>query len=85
MTISSTTIIDLVEVIQDGSLQIRQAQIINQDNIEIARSYKRWVRHPGDTLAQSDPIPIPAIANAVWTESVISDYQKIIAQNNSTI
>ena len=28
MTISTSTVIDKVEVLQDGSLQIRQAQII---------------------------------------------------------
>jgi hypothetical protein len=76
MTISTTTIIDKVEVLQDGTLQVRQAEIINKDNAEIARNFTRWIRNPGDNLAQSDPLPVPTIANAVWTQEVISAYQQ---------
>ena len=75
MTFSSTTIIDKTEVLQDGTIQVRQAEIITKDGNEIARNFHRWVRHPGDTAAQSDPAPVPAIANAVWTQEVISAYQ----------
>jgi hypothetical protein len=75
MTLASTTVIDKVETLQDGTLQVRQAQIITQDGVEIARNFHRWVRHPGDTAAQSDPAPVPAIAAAVWTSEVISAYQ----------
>ena len=81
MTISSTTIIDKIEVLQNGVLQIRQAQILTENNQEIARNYTRWTRVPGDQEAQSDPIPVPAIASAIWTSNVISAYQsELIAQ-----
>jgi len=75
MTFSSTTIIDKTEVLEDGTIQVRQAEIITKDGVEIARNFHRWVRHPGDTEAQSDPAPVPAIASAVWTQEVISAYQ----------
>ena len=75
MTLASTTTIDRTEVLQDGSIQVRQAEIITKDGVEIARNFHRWVRHPGDTEAQSDPAPVPAIASAVWTQEVISAYQ----------
>ena len=75
MTLSSRTTIDKTEVLQDGTIQVRQAEIITKDGNEIARNFHRWVRHPGDTEAQSDPAPVPAIANAVWTQEVISAYQ----------
>jgi len=75
MTLASTTTIDRTEVLQDGSIQVRQAEIITKDGVEIARNFHRWVRHPGDTEAQSDPAPVPAIASAVWTSEVISAYQ----------
>jgi len=75
MTLASSTIIDKTEVLQDGTIQIRQAEIITKDGVEIARNFHRWVRHPGDTEAQSDPAPVPAIASAVWTQEVISAYQ----------
>jgi hypothetical protein len=75
MTLASTTTIDKVETLQNGTLQIRQAEIITKDGVEIARNFHRWVRHPGDTAAQTDPAPVPAIAAAVWTSAVISAYQ----------
>ena len=79
MTLSSTTVIDKVETLQNGILQVRQAEIITKDGIEISRSFNRWIRHPGDTAAQSDPAPVPAIASAVWTSDVVSAYQSAVA------
>ena len=81
MAISTTTIIDKVEVLQYGQIQVRQAEIIFKDNQEIARSFTRWVRNPGDTGSQSDPAPVPAIATAVWTPTVISAYEAMIASD----
>lgn len=75
MTLASSTIIDRTEVLEDGTIQVRQAEIITKDGVEIARNFHRWVRHPGDTDAQSDPAPVPAIAAAVWTQEVITAYQ----------
>lgn len=75
MSLSQTTIIDRTEVLEDGTIQVRQAEVITKDGVEITRTFNRWVRHPGDTSAQSDPSPVPAIAAAVWTFEVISAYQ----------
>jgi len=75
MTLASTTTIDRTEVLEDGSIQVRQAEVITKDGVEITRTYHRWVRNPGDTAAQSDPAPVPAIAAAVWTSEVVSAYQ----------
>ena len=75
MTLASTNVIDKTEVLENGTIQIRQAEVITKDGVEITRTYHRWVRHPGDTDSQSDPAPIPAIASAVWTPEVISAYQ----------
>ena len=80
MTLATSTVIDKVETLQDGTIQVRQAEIITKDGVEIARNFSRWVRHPGDTEAQSDPAPVPAIASAVWTQEVISAYQAQQAQ-----
>jgi len=85
MTLASTTVIDKTEVLENGSIQVRQAEIITKDGVEIARNFHRWVRNPGDTAAQSDPAPVPAIASAVWTESVISAYQESIAMQKQLV
>ena len=79
MTLASTTTIDKTEVLQDGTIQVRQAEVITKDGVEITRTFHRWTRVPGDTAAQSDPAPVPAIANAIWTSEVVSAYQAMIA------
>ena len=79
MTISSSTVIDKTEVLQDGTIQVRQAEIITKDGVEIARNFTRWVRHPGDTGAHTDPSPVPAIATAVWSAEVVSAYEAMVA------
>ena len=83
MTLATSTVIDKTEVLQDGTIQVRQAEIITKDGVEIARNFHRWVRSPGDTAAQSDPAPVPAIAAAVWTSAVISAYQAAQAAQKS--
>jgi len=79
MTLASTLTIDKTEVLEDGTIQVRQAEIITKDGNEIARNFTRWVRHPGDANAHSDPAPVPAIATAVWTEAVIAAYEAAVA------
>ena len=79
MTISSSTVIDKTEVLQDGTIQVRQAEIITKDGVEIARNFTRWVRHPGDTGAHTDPSPVPAIATAVWSAEIVSAYEAMVA------
>ena len=79
MTLASSTIIDKTEVLEDGTIQIRQAEIITKDGVEIARNFTRWVRHPGDTGAHTDPSPVPAIATAVWSAEVVSAYEAMVA------
>jgi len=44
MTISSTTVIDKVEVLQMGQLQIRQAEVILKDNRNWTILYKMGKR-----------------------------------------
>ena len=78
MTLASTTTIDKTEVLEDGTIQVRQAEIITKDGVEIARNFTRWVRHPGDTGAHTDPSPVPAIASAVWTQEVVSAYEAMV-------
>ena len=79
MTISTTSVIDKVEVLQLGQLQVRQAEIITKDNVEIARTYNRWICVPGDNVSTQDP-KVQAIANALWTSDVISAYQASITK-----
>lgn len=80
MTLASTNTIDKIEVLENGVIQVRQAEIITKDGNEIARNFSRWVLSPGDDVSAQDP-KIKAIATTVWTPEVISAYQAQLAQN----
>ena len=66
--------VDLVEVLEKNILQVRTANIIERDGIEVTRTFHRHVLAPGDSIVNEDP-KVQAIANAVWTEEVIAAYQ----------
>ena len=74
MALIEKQIVDKVELVQSNHIQVRTANIIEKDGTEIARTLHRHVLSPGDSIVNEDP-KVQAIANAVWTEEVISAYQ----------
>ena len=80
MALTETTIIDKVELVENNSIQVRTATIIERDGTEISRSFHRHVVSPGDDVTNEDP-KVQAIANAIWTEEVIAAYQALIVNN----
>jgi urease accessory protein UreE len=74
MALIEKQIVDLIELVQSNHIQVRTANIIEKDGKEIARTFHRHVLAPGDDLTNQDP-KVQAIANAVWTEEVITAYQ----------
>jgi hypothetical protein len=73
MALLEKQIVDKVEVLEDNSIQVRTANIIEKDGVEIARTFHRHVVHPGDDVSGEDP-KVQAIASAVWTEEIIEQY-----------
>ena len=71
--------VDLIEVIENGILQVRTANIIERDGVEVTRTFHRHVLSPGADVTNEDP-KVQAIANAVWTEEVIAAYQASIVR-----
>jgi hypothetical protein len=80
MALIEKTLVDKVELVENNSIQIRTATIIEKDGVELARTFHRHVVAPGDDVTNEDP-KVQAIANAVWTEEVIAAYQALIANN----
>jgi len=82
MALIEKKIIDKIEVIENNSIQVRTATIIEKDGIEIAKTYHRHVVAPIDNITNEDS-RVKAIANAIWTEEVIAKYkqdlEKIVA------
>ena len=81
---------DKIEVVGTyKAVQVRKAEIIEKDGVEIARSFQRHALQCG-TLNESDELvdtdisgedaDVQAICNAVWTQSVKDAWKaKLIA------
>ena len=74
MALIEKQIVDLVEIVENGTIQVRTATIIERDGTEIAKTYHRHVVSPGDDVSNEDA-KVQSIANAIWTEEVIAAYQ----------
>lgn len=66
--------VDKIEVLEQGQIQIRTANIIKRDDEEISRSYHRHVLNPTDDITNEDT-KVQAIANATWTEEVVEGWK----------
>jgi len=75
--ITETSIVDSIQVLGDGQIQVRRADLVHRDGVEIAKSYHRHVVHPGADLADEDP-RVRAIALVVHTQAVIARYKTAI-------
>ena len=74
MALIEKQIVDKVELVQSNHIQVRTANIIERDGVEVTRTFHRHVLSPGDDVTNEDP-KVQAIANAVWTEEIIAAYQ----------
>lgn len=82
--LTELTIVDKIECLANGVLQIRDRHQILKDGEEIAASFHRHVLNPGDDLTgQADRVV--AIANATWTDEVIAAYQASLPQPEPVI
>lgn len=84
MSLKEITKTDKIEVVENNSIQIRTATIIEKDGIEITRTYHRHVLNPTDDITNEDT-KVQAIANAIWTSDVINTYletQKVKTLDN---
>ena len=81
MALIEKQIVDLVELVQSNHIQVRTANIIERDGVEVTRTFHRHVLSPGDDVTNEDP-KVQAIANAVWTEEVIAAYQASLVRES---
>ena len=79
MALIERQLVDLVELVQTNHIQVRTANIIERDGVEVTRTFHRHVLSPGDSIVNEDP-KVQAIANVVWTEEVIAAYQASIVR-----
>jgi hypothetical protein len=69
--------VDLIEIVENGSIQVRTKTAIKEDGIEISSKFRRHVVAPGADVSGEDA-KVQAIASAVHTPEVVAAY--VLAQ-----
>lgn len=80
MSIEKQIIVDQIEVVESGAVQVRTATRIVEDGNVISSSLHRHVVAPGQDYSAEDA-KVQAICAAVHTPEVISSYKSAIAAN----
>lgn len=70
------SIIDKIEVLEDGQIQVRRVNRVFKDGIKIAETYHRHVIAPDQDIKNEDG-RVQAVAKAVWTDEVKTKYLKM--------
>jgi len=78
MALEKVIFVDLVEVVQNGSIQVRTKTAIKEDGVEISSKFHRHVVAPGDDYSAEDA-RVQAICAATHTADVIAAYKAAIA------
>jgi hypothetical protein len=74
MTLEKQIIVDLIEVVENGTLQVRTKTAIKEDGVEISSKFHRHVVAPGADCSAEDA-KVQAIAAAIHTAEVVAAYQ----------
>lgn len=74
MAIQEIKVIDKIEVLENGSVQVREALRVLRDGEVIAQNFHRFVVTPGEASQDMDA-KVVAICAAVHTPEVVAAYQ----------
>jgi K+-transporting ATPase c subunit len=86
MALTKETVVDKIEVMEMGEVQVRTATRVIEDGVELSSSFHRHVLDPStkasgswaDTDISGEDARVQAIATATWTSSVKTAYQEMI-------
>ncbi len=84
MALTKETIVDKIEVLELGQVQVRTATRVLEDGTQLSQSFHRHVVVPsvktddtwGDTDISGEDARVQAIATATWTSAVKTAYQE---------
>lgn len=74
MALSEVKVIDKIEVVENGTVQVREATRILKDGEEIAKTYHRSSFTPASDVS-GQPANVQSICAAAWTPEVIAAYE----------
>jgi hypothetical protein len=79
MSLEKVTSVDLIEVVENGCIQVRTKTAIKEDGVEISSKFHRHVVAPGNDYSAEDA-KVQAICAALHTAEVIAAYQAKLAE-----
>lgn len=74
MALEKQTVVDLVEVTENGCVQVRTKTAIMEDGVQISGTFHRHVVAPGDDYSKEDD-RVKAICKATHTPAVVAAYK----------
>ena len=89
MALTKETVVDKIEVLEMGQVQVRAATRIKEDGVQLSQAYSRHVLAPStkvsgswtDTDISGEDARVQAIATATWTSAVKTAYQELMDAN----
>ena len=78
MALTEEAVVDHIDVLEDGQIQVRTATVVKRDGVEISRSFFRHVVAPGDDL-NSEDARVKSVGEAVHTSDVVSAWNTRMA------
>ena len=90
MALTKELVVDKIEVLEMGQVQVRTATRVLEDGVALSSSFHRHVVEPStkasgswaDTDISGEDARVQAIANATWTDSVKTAFQAMEDANN---
>ena len=80
MALDKQVLIDQIEVVENGTVQVRQATIITEDGKQLSRTYHRWCIAPSQDYSDQED-KVKDICRVTHTPEVIAAYQAQIEAN----
>lgn len=74
MAFTKQTKIDQIEVVENGTVQVRQATIITEDGNQVSRTYHRWCIAPGEDYSTQEQ-QVQDICKVTHTPEVIEKFK----------
>ena len=86
MALTKETVVDKIEVLEMGQVQVRTATRILEDGVQLSQAYHRHVVEPStkvsgswaDTDISLEDARVQAVATATWTSAVKTAYQEMM-------
>lgn len=84
MALEKISVVDVIEVVENGCVQVRTKTAIMENGNQISGTFHRHVISPGDDYSQEEP-RVQAICAATHTPEVIAAYQAMLEANKPKV